>query len=488
MTERYLLKLIIYLDNRVNIGIILVTLYSESEFYPMKKRPVDMLTGSPLKSVVRFALPIMVSSMLQYNYSLVDNIIVGRYVSSDALAAVGSVGPIGSFIVGAALGLTSGFSIPVAHAYGEGDRKKLAHYAGGSISLAFIIGLILVVTSHILSGPLLRLIGTPEEIIGLASAYINILYYGIPFQMLSNNFTAISRSVGESKKPLYFFCVSVAVNFVLDLLFVKELQWGVEGAAVATLISHVVACTLNGVYVLRFNRQVSISRQDLRIDRRTAWRQIKLGIPVSLQFTVTSVGSMCLQSVVNSFGTSVIAGFTAAGRVEQLTNIPMSGLGVANQTFVGQNYGARNYERILSSVKKIFMLDVCISVAMSLLLFTIWEPVVSLFLTEENPEIMAAASRYILAIAQCYSLVAVLFVMRNTLQGLGFTYANSVAGMGEFFGRLSIAFILTPALGFDAVCYAGPAAWLLADIPLIIIYLHKAGQFRKLISEKKGIC
>ncbi len=443
-----------------------------------------MLTGSPLKSVIRFALPIMASSMLQYNYSLVDNIIVGRYVSSDALAAVGSVGPIGSFIVGAALGLTSGFSIPVAHAYGEGDRKKLSHYAGGSISLAFVIGLVLVVTSHILSGPLLRLIGTPDEIIGLASSYVNILYYGIPFQMLSNNFTAISRSVGESKKPLYFFCVSVVVNFFLDLLFVKEFQWGVEGAAVATLISHIVACTLNGIYVLRFNRQVSITRQDLRIDRHTAFRQIKLGIPVSLQFTVTSIGSMCLQSVVNSFGTSVIAGFTAAGRVEQLTNIPMSGLGVANQTFVGQNYGARQYERILSSVKKIFLLDLCISVVMSLILFTIGKPVVSLFLTEENPEIMAAASRYILAIAQCYSLVAILFVMRNTLQGLGFTYANSVAGLGEFFGRLSIAFILTPALGFDAVCYAGPAAWLLADVPLIIIYLHKARRFRTLVTKK----
>lgn len=444
-----------------------------------------MLTGSPLKSVIRFALPIMASSMLQYNYSLVDNIIVGRYVSSDALAAVGSVGPIGSFIVGAALGLTSGFSIPVSHAFGEGNKKKLSHYAGGSISLALVIGLVLVVTSHILSGPLLRLIGTPDEIIGLASAYINILYYGIPFQMLSNNFTAISRSVGESKKPLYFFCVSVVVNFFLDLLFVKEFQWGVEGAAVATLISHIVACTLNGIYVLRFNSQVNITKKDLRINRKTAWRQIKLGIPVSLQFTVTSIGSMCLQSVVNSFGTSVIAGFTAAGRVEQLTNIPMSGLGVANQTFVGQNYGARNYERILNSVKKIFVLDVCISVAMSILLFTIWEPIVSLFLTEENPEIMAAASRYILAIAQCYSLVAILFVMRNTLQGLGFTYANSVAGIGEFFGRLSIAFILTPALGFDAVCYAGPAAWLLADIPLIIIYLHKSRKFRRLLTEKK---
>lgn len=449
------------------------------------KRKTDMLTGSPLKSVILFALPIMASSMLQYNYTLVDNIIVGRYVSSDALAAVGSVGSINSFIIGTALGLTSGFSIPVSHAFGAGDKKKLAHYAGGSISLAFLIGIIIVAVAHILSTPLLRLIGTPEEIIGLSSAYVNILYYGVPIQMLSNNFTAISRAVGESKKPLYFFCVSVAVNFILDMLFVKTFGWGVEGAAVATLISHFTACLLNGIYIMKFNKEVNITKNDLRIHGRTALRQISLGIPVSLQFTMTSIGSMCLQSVVNSFGTSVIAGFTAAGRVEGLTNIPMSGLGVANQTFVGQNYGAGNYGRIRKSVKQIFLLDLCVSVVMSITLASIGKPMVSLFLSEENPEIMAAAMSYIKAIASCYSFVAILFVMRNTLQGLGFTYANSIAGIGEFFGRLSVAFIFTPLIGFSAVCYAGPAAWILADIPLIIIYLIKMRSFRKLDSGKK---
>ena len=444
-----------------------------------------MLEGSPIKSIILFALPIMASSMLQYNYSLVDNIIVGRYVSEHALAAVGSVGPINSFIIGAALGLTTGFTIPVSHAFGERDKKKLSRFAGSSIALAFLIGCIIMVVAHIVSPILLRLVGTPAEIIDISSAYVNILYYGVPIQMLSNNFTAIARSVGESKKPLYFFCVSVVVNFCLDLLFVKEFGWGVEGAATATLISHLVACTLGGIYIFRFNKEVNITGKDLRIELKTAWRQIKLGIPVSIQFTVTSIGSMCLQSVVNSFGTDVIAGFTAAGRVEGITNIPMSGLGVATQTFVGQNYGAKNYERIIKSVRKIFILDILVSVVMSITLYTIAEPVVSVFSTDMSPEIMAAAKRYILAIAQCYSLVAVLFVMRNTLQGLGFTYANSVAGIGEFFGRLGIAFILTPALGFDAVCYAGPAAWLLADIPLIIIYLTKHRKFKSLALEHK---
>lgn len=451
----------------------------------MNKR-LNMLQDSPIKTIVLFALPIMASSMLQYNYSLVDNIIVGRYVSEHALAAVGSVGPINSFIIGAALGLTTGFTIPVSHAFGERNKAKLSRYAGNSMALAFLIGCIIMVVAHLVSPILLRLVGTPEEIIDIASSYINILYYGVPIQMLSNNFTAVARSVGESKKPLYFFCVSVVVNFCLDLLFVKELGMGVEGAAIATLISHLTACVLGGIYILRFNKDVEITRKHLRIDPKIAWRQIKLGIPVSIQFTVTSIGSMCLQSVVNSFGTDVIAGFTAAGRVEGLTNIPMSGLGVATQTFVGQNYGAKNYDRITKSVRKIFLLDIMVSVVMSITLYTIAEPVVSVFSTDMSPEIMAAAKRYILAIAQCYSLVAILFVMRNTLQGLGFTYANSVAGVGEFFGRLSIAFILTPALGFDAVCYAGPAAWLLADIPLIIIYLVKHRKFKRLALEQKN--
>ncbi len=451
------------------------------------KKTSDMLTGNPVKTIILFALPIMASSMLQYNYSLVDNIIVGRYVSNEALAAVGSVGSINSFIIGTSLGLTSGFSIPVAHAYGAKDRKKASRFAGNSISLAFIIGATIAVLSHLFSPFLLKLIGTPEDIIELSSAYINILYYGIPFQMLSNNFTAISRSAGESKKPLYFFAVTVVLNFILDILFVKILGWGVEGAAAATLICHMTTALLNGVYVIFFLKRIRFSKADLVPDRKISVKQISLGIPVSLQFTMTSIGSMCLQSVVNSFGTNVIAGFTAAGRVEGLTNIPMSGLGVATQTFVGQNYGAGNYIRIKQSVKRIFLLDLAVSVVMSIALYLLAEPVVSLFMEEYNPDIMAAAKRYILAIAQCYSLVAVLFVMRNTLQGLGFTFANSVAGTGEFFGRLLVAFVLTPLIGFDAICYAGPAAWLLADIPLIIIYIYKQKKFTMLSDNATSV-
>lgn len=447
------------------------------------KKEQDMLNGNAIKSIIIFSLPIMLSSLLQYNYSLVDNIIVGRYVSTDALAAVGNVGAINSFVIGAAFGLTSGFTIPVAHAFGAKDKRRVSHYSGSSVTVAAVIGIFIVAVALLLSRPLLKLIKTPDEIIDLSQRYVNVLYLGIPFQMLSNNFTAISRAVGESKKPLYFFMISVGVNFVLDLLFVKQFGWGVEGAAWATLVSEIIAAVLTGVYVFRYNENIKITAADLKPDFKTMWEQIKLGIPVSLQFTITAIGSMCMQTAINGFGANVIAGFTAAGRVENLTNIPMSGLGVATQTFVGQNYGAKNYRRITDSVQNIFILDLFVSVAMSTTLYFIGPPMVRLFMTENNDAIMSAAKEYILATAQCYSMVAILFVLRNTLQGLGFTYSNMIAGAGEFFGRIAVAFVFTPLIGFKAVCYAAPAAWLLADIPLAIIYLKKHKYFLSLAKK-----
>lgn len=441
----------------------------------------SLLTGNPIKSIIMFALPIMGSSLFQYSYGLVDNIIVGRFVGTDALAAVGNVGSINGFIIGTALGLTSGFTIPVAQSFGAGDRKKMNSYAGNSITFSFIIGIIIAVAAHILSMPLLKLIDTPDDIIDISASYINILYFAVPIQMAQNNFNALARAVGESKKPLYFLVVSVCVNLILDFLFVGYFKWGVVGAAWATAASQLTSAVLAGIYVVKYNREYNITKAELKPNLNVSWKQLKLGIPLSLQFTITSIGSMILQTAVNGFGSNVIAGFTAAGRVEQVLNIPMSGLGVANMTFVSQNYGAGNYNRIIKNVRRIFILDLVISVICSIVLITVGPSVVTLFMTEYNENIMNAAVHYLTAIARCYSLVSILFVFRNTLQGLGFTYANMIAGAGEFCGRIAVALILTPIIGFDAICYAGPVAWLLADIPLIVIYLRKQRQFKKRI-------
>ena len=437
----------------------------------------DMLTGKPVKTVVSFALPIMFSSLLQFSYNFVDNIIVGRYVGTEALAAVGNIGSINSFIIGTALGLTSGFTIPVAQKFGAGDYKRMNKYAGNSISISLIIGLFFVAFAHIVSNPILRLINTPDNIIELSKSYINILYFGVPLQMLFNNFIGISRAVGNSKKPLMFLAVSVCVNLFLDILFVKALRFGVEGAAAATVISYLCATAFAGYYVLKIEKSLSISKKDLLPDLKTTVEQLKLGVPVSLQFTITSVGSMILQGAVNSFGSPAIAALTAAGRVEQILNLPMSALGVANATFVAQNYGARNYSRIIDSVKKILLLDAFVCICCSIVLALSGPYAVRLFMDTYDAQIMQYAKQYLYTIAACYIFVCLLFVFRNTLQGLGFTYANAIAGAGELIGRMVVSLLLTPAFGFNAVCFAGPFAWVLADIPLIVIYLKKRKQF-----------
>ena len=193
----------------------------------------DLLTGKPIKSIVYFAIPIAISSLLQFSYNFVDNIIVGRFVSTEALAAVGNVGSINSFIVGTALGLTSGFAIPVAQRFGAQDYKKMNEYIANSISLSFVIGVAIIIIAHLISDPILHLIRTPDNIFELSSSYINILYFGVPIQMLFNNFVGIARALGDSKRPLYFLIVSVFFNLVLDLPFCKNLWNGCSGSGLS---------------------------------------------------------------------------------------------------------------------------------------------------------------------------------------------------------------------------------------------------------------
>lgn len=444
----------------------------------------DLLKGSPVRAVIVFAMPIMLSSLLQFSYNFVDNIIIGRYVGTQALASVGNIGSINSFIIGTALGLTSGFTIPVAQKFGAREYDNMNKYAGNSIALSFIIGVIIAVCAHIISNPILRAINTPDDIIELSAAYINILYFGIPIQMLFNSFTGIATALGDSKRPLYFLVISVVVNLFLDILLIKKFKMGVEGAAIATVFSYLVAAVFAGIYVFRKQEYLKIKLIDLKPNIKISREQLRLGIPVSLQFTITSVGSMVLQTAINAFGSSAIAAITAAGRVEQIMNVPMSALGVSNSTFVSQNYGAKQYERILKAVKNIFILDIVVSLFCSAVLIFIGPHVVQWFIDKPEPQILDYANQYLYTIGGCYIFVSILFVFRNTLQGLGFTYANTIAGAGELIGRILVSYIFTPIFGFAAVCFAGPCAWILADIPLVAIYLVKRKAFKALIKTQ----
>lgn len=252
----------------------------------------DFIHGRPMKQIVLFSLPIMLSSLLQYTYNMVDNIIVGRYVSTNALAAVGNIAPINSFAIGAAFGLTAGFTIPVAQCFGAGDQEETNRQAGNGIGLSLITGVLFSALALLVLHPMLGWIHTPKEIYDLSVQYAAIMYLGVPAQLLYNVFTGIARSVGDSKKPLLFLLISVAVNLVLDLLFVAHFGWGVAGAAWATLISQIVAAVSAGIYVFRGIPVLQLKARMLVPTAKRTRRQLALGIPVSLQFTITSIGSM----------------------------------------------------------------------------------------------------------------------------------------------------------------------------------------------------
>ena len=253
----------------------------------------DFIHGRPMKQIVLFSLPIMLSSLLQYTYNMVDNIIVGRYVSTNALAAVGNIAPISSFAIGAAFGLTAGFTIPVAQCFGAGDQEETNRQAGNGIGLSLITGVLFSALALLVLHPMLGWIHTPKEIYDLSVQYAAIMYLGVPAQLLYNVFTGIARSVGDSKKPLLFLLISVAVNLVLDLLFVAHFGWGVAGAAWATLISQIVAAVSAGIYVFRGIPVLQLKARMLVPTAKRTRRQLALGIPVSLQFTITSIGSKC---------------------------------------------------------------------------------------------------------------------------------------------------------------------------------------------------
>lgn len=434
---------------------------------------VDMLKGSPVRAVLRFSLPLMLGNVFQLFYNIADSLVVGRFVSSSALAAVGAVGPVNSLLVGFAFGLTSGFAIPVAESYGAGDIPRVKKCFGNALFLSLTLSAVLTAVALSLSRPLLRLIDTPESILEDANTYAVILYCSIVFMMLYNMMAAMLRALGDSRSPLLFLILSSLVNVALDLFFVLVLHWTIAGVAVASAIGNGVSVLLCAVLIWRVHPELHIQKSDLIPDHAVCRALLSMGIPMALQLSVTAVGSMILQSAVNRFGEHAVAAVTAGSRAENIVNVTMSALGVALSTFTAQNRGAKQYSRILYSVRRIFLLDLSLSVAASLFLWFCGRSVCALFLNDSAAQILPLAETYLRTLACFYWALAVLFVFRNFLQGLGYGYTSVLAGAAELVGRVLVAFVLAGRFGFPAVCLAGPMAWMLADVPLLIIYFIK---------------
>lgn len=440
---------------------------------------INMLKGSPVKAVLRFSVPLMIGNFFQLFYNIADSVIVGRYVSADALAAVGVTGPINSLLIGFAMGLTTGFAIPVAEAFGAGDKARVRKCFGNAVFLTMLMSIVITALAVSLSRPLLRLIDTPAEIMDDANTYAVIIYCGTVFAMFYNMMSAMIRALGDSRSPLIFLIISSVVNIVLDLVFVLLLHLAIIGVAVATVIGNLVSMLLCIWFVRRRHPELRAKKPDYKPDKAVCRALLGMGLPMALQLSITAVGSLILQGAVNSFGAHAVAAISVGSKVENIVNIVLSALGVALSTFVAQNRGAKQYQRIFRSVRQIFLLDLSLSVVASMILWFLGKRIGTIFLKDSVEEILSLTDTYLKTLACFYMALAVLFIFRNLLQGLGYGYTSIIAGAAELCGRVLVAYVLASRFGFPAICLAGPAAWILADIPLVIIYFVKKQKLKR---------
>lgn len=433
----------------------------------------DMTTGNPVKLILYFSIPLLIGNIFQQFYSMVDTIIVGRFLGVNALAAVGSTGSMNFLIIGFVLGLTSGFSVLVSQKFGAGDTEGVKKAVGSSIMLSIIMTILITSISIFTAKPLLRAINTPNDIIDDAFSYIIVIYAGIFATFFYNMISSILRALGDSKTPLYFLIVASILNIILDLVFIVNFSMGVAGAAYATVISQGFSGILCLIYTSKKFPILKLNKSHFKYDKDLFKKHLGIGVPMALQFSITAIGAIVLQGAVNAFGSTVVAAHTAASKVEQLVMQPSITFGVTMATYCAQNLGASNIDRIKEGVKKCTIINIGIGVIGGVILTLFGSSFVKLFISDANPAVITYSMKYLTTVAFFFIPLSLIFIYRNALQGMGYTFVPMMAGVCELLARTIVAFTLPLILGYTGVCLAGPMAWIAACIPLILDYTRK---------------
>lgn len=434
----------------------------------------NMTQGSTAKQLVFFAVPVLLGSLFQQLYTMVDTMIVGRFVSVKALAAVGATGSITFLTIGFIVGITTGFGIQVAQSYGANNIPQLKKAIGSSLLLGFCFLLIMTVGVALGLPSILRILDTPKDIFADSYRYILIYTLGLIGPMAYNLIAAILRALGDSKTPLYFLVFSSILNIILDLTFILKFHWGVAGASFATVLSQFISGLLCFSYATRNYELLHITKEFFVLDFALWKKMLGMGIPMALQYCVTAMGSMVLQTKTNSFGYVAVAAFTAANKLESLSVQPFIALGSAIATYTGQNLGAGNFDRIRKGTHIGFLYTIIISIALAVIVGFGGPHIVKLFLSTDTPElipqILTYARMYLIIMIICYVPLGMIFLYRNALQGMGNGYVPFFGGILELIGRSVAALFLTGPFGFWGIAAAGPLAWVGSGIPLCILY------------------
>lgn len=439
----------------------------------------DMTTGSPMKNIIRFCLPLMLGNLFQQLYNMADTIIVGRFVGKIALSAVGSVGALNFLIIGSVIGLCTGFAIPIAQRFGAQDIQSLKKYVANIIYTSAVLGVVFTVGAVLFTHPLLKLLNTPEEIYQDAYDYIVIIFAGIGATMFYNLLASVVRSLGDSKTPLYFLLFSSVLNVGLDILLITVFDMGVRGASVATVISQLVSGILCFIYVKRSFPILHITKETSRPDFKYIKTLLRNGLPMALQFSITALGSVMLQSCVNGLGADAIAAVTIGGKTQLMIVLPSETIGITMATYCGQNLGAKKLDRIKKGIGSGFVLAAIYTV-IGMCVARLLGPYISLlFISGSETSVITLAQQYINAGSYFYIILSVLFLLRNSLQGLGYSVTAMMTGVFELFARAVGGFIFVKHFGYDAACFVNPFAWIVADMflfPAFFTVMHKLNK------------
>lgn len=448
-----------------------------------KKQTKDMTTGSPMKLILSFLIPMLFGLLFQQLYNMVDTIIVGKYLGVNALAAVGSTGSINFMIIGFCVGVCSGFAIPVAQKFGEKNEVALRRFVANGGWLALIFAVVMTAVVCVLCRNILIWMNTPADIIDGAYSYIFIIFLGIPATYLYNILSGIIRSLGDSTTPLFFLLLSSIMNIFLDFFTILVLHMGVAGAAWATVISQGVSGVLCLLYMRKKFAILKMQGDEWKPDKNAMMTLCGMGIPMGLQYSITAIGSVILQTAVNSLGSVAVASVTAGGKISMFFCCPFDAMGATMATYGGQNIGARKLDRIDKGIKSCIIIGAVYSVIALAGLYLFSDVVALLFVDAGEVEILANTKQFLVANSLFYFPLALVNIVRFMIQGLGYSKFAIIAGVCEMAARSFVGFCLVPVFGYAAVCFANPIAWVAADLFLLPAYRHVMGRLRRLLGR-----
>ena len=426
-----------------------------------------MTEGSVTGHILRFALPMLLGYLFQQFYGMVDTIIVGKYLGVKALAGVGSTGAVNFMIIGFCMGICSGFCIPVAQCFGAGNYTKMRRFIANSIWVSLFFAIVLTVGVCALTGRILHLMNTQDDIYSYAYTYIFIVFAGIPATLLYNLTSCVIRALGDSRTPVYFLLLSSGLNIALDLFSIAVLGMGVEGAAYATVFSQLVSGVLCTFYMYKHFEIIRFSCSEMAVGGGLIKELIFMGVPMGLQYSITAIGSVILQTSVNGLGYKAVAAVTAGNKTRLFFYTPYDALGGTMATFAGQNVGACKFDRVREGVLKATCIGFIYSAIGIVLMIALGDFFCGFFVSGSESEIISMAKYYLIADAAFGFFLTLVNVYRFAMQGMGFSGLAITAGILEMIGRSLVAFVLVPIFGYKAACYASPAAWIFADFFLV---------------------